>query len=57
MSPIEGWNGEWLVNLPNGEQKVFNTNAQAWRYIDRLLNEPISRAEHVSDWIASKIIT
>ena len=28
----------------------FESNAAAWRYIDRLNNEPISIAEKKSDW-------
>ena len=28
----------------------FENNAAAWRYIDRLNNEPISIAEKKSDW-------
>jgi hypothetical protein len=33
---------------------AFDTNASAWRYIDRRDCEPVSRAEHVSDWIFNK---
>ena len=28
----------------------FESNAAAWRYIDRINNEPISIAEKKSDW-------
>jgi len=32
----------------------FETNVSAWRWIDRLEGEPISRSEHVAEWIAFK---
>jgi len=28
----------------------FESNAAAWRYIDRISNEPVSIAEKKSDW-------
>jgi hypothetical protein len=44
--------------LPNGKWfcygKTFDTNAQAWRYVDRIQCEPISRAEDVADWVFKK---
>lgn len=48
--PQKDADGKWRVG-----QEVFATNAQAWRYIDRVNREPVSRAEDVADWIASKI--
>ena len=34
--------------------KTFNTNAEAWRWIDRRQGDIVSRSEAVSDWIWSK---
>jgi len=33
----------------------FDTNAQAWRALDRISGEPISRSEKVSMWINEQI--
>jgi len=30
------------------------TNAQAWRLADKIMNDPISRQQDVSDWKAKK---
>lgn len=49
--PLRDADGKWRVG-----DKVFETNAKAWRYIDKANNEPVSRAQDVSDWIASKDI-
>lgn len=43
--------GRWRVG-----DKVFATNAKAWRWIDREENEPVSRAEDVSDWAFNQSI-
>lgn len=34
----------------------FETQAEAWRWIDRHSGEPISPAEKKSDWIVGKIL-
>jgi len=44
----------WSVVAAGVVLRTFETNAAAWRWIDRQEGEPISRAEVVSDWIASK---
>jgi hypothetical protein len=49
--PVQMPDGKWQV----GDQ-IFETNAKAWRWIDRQENEPISRAEDVSDWVTRKIL-
>jgi len=50
-APERGQDGLWYV-----AEKHFETNAKAWRYIDRMENEPVSRAEDLGDWVASKIL-
>jgi hypothetical protein len=35
-------------------ERAFQNHAAAWRWIDRQEGEPISRAEHVAEWIAWK---
>lgn len=50
-----------MIPQPEGDKwrvgdQLFDTNAQAWRWIDRQENQPVSRAENVSDWIAGKIL-
>lgn len=47
--PQKAPDGRWMV-----DGLAFDTNASAWRYIDRRDCEPVSRAEHVSDWIFNK---
>lgn len=44
--------GRWRV----GDQ-VFETNAQAWRWIDRQSNEPVSRSEDTGDWAFNKMVS
>ena len=50
--------GTWGVYRgPKGKQDIagpFQTNADAWRWMDRETNQPVSRAEEVSDWIFQK---
>jgi hypothetical protein len=53
MTVTETRNG-WSVVVAGVILRTFTTNAAAWRWIDRQQGSPISRAEVVSDWIASK---
>jgi hypothetical protein len=59
--------GYWPMSIYDGGSRPSNlpalavlvplgddTNAAAWRWIDRHEGEAISRSEAVSDWIASK---
>ncbi len=48
--PVQGPDGRWYV-----AEHGFDTNAEAWRWLDRQNNEPISRAEDVSDWVFNKM--
>ena len=50
MQPKQTDCGKWRVG-----DRLFETNAQAWRYIDRLENEPVSRSEDLGDWIFRKM--
>lgn len=43
--------GKWQV----GDQ-VFDTNAEAWRYLDRRSGEPVSKAEDRSQWVVDNIL-
>lgn len=55
MKTIRTSNGEWAV--VSNDMVVagpFDTNAEAWRWIDRQEGSPISRGEAVSDWIWAK---
>jgi hypothetical protein len=56
MTAIES-NGKWFVvdALPGSILAgPFKTNADAWRWIDRHEGEPISRREHVAQWLWNK---
>jgi hypothetical protein len=46
----------WAVLDDDGGivQTGFETNATAWRWLDRLNCEPISRSEVVADWVSRK---
>jgi len=35
LSPEQDKDGIWFILLPSGERKVFRTNAEAWRWLDR----------------------
>ena len=59
--------GLTVLSLPNGGYAVagadhvpliypFDTQAEAWRWIDRHEGDPISPAEKKSDWIVGKIL-
>lgn len=50
MEPERQEDGSWIVG-----DKVFATNAAAWRWIDRQNNEPVSRSEDVGDWVFNKM--
>lgn len=48
---------DWVVM--DGEKRLagpFQTNAEAWRWIDRQFGSPISPSEKKTEWIASKIL-
>ena len=48
-------------HVADGDGKLiagpFDSNALAWRWMDRHNNEPVSRTEAVSSWFMSKIGT
>jgi hypothetical protein len=52
---LQGTDG-WYIEYDDGITLAgpYDTNAEAWRALDRLNGEPINRREQVSDWIASK---
>jgi hypothetical protein len=47
----------WAVIDDDGGivQMGFETNAAAWRWLDRFNCEPISRSEVVADWVSRKM--
>ncbi len=48
--PIRCPDGKWMVG-----DLTFNTNAAAWRHIDKLENSPVSRSEDVGDWVSTRL--
>lgn len=47
--------GKWRVIRDNGEEVASGlSNGEAWKLFDRLMSEPNTRREDVSDWIARK---
>lgn len=50
--------GDWFVR--SDEEGLvagpFDTNAQAWRWIDKNTNEPHNRKEAAHDWSASEYL-
>lgn len=50
MEPMKLPDGRWLV-----AGRTFDTNAQAWRWIDRQEGSPISRSEDVAEWVFGKM--
>lgn len=56
MNVFKQPDGKYLVvNGGNVLAGPFDTNAQAWRALDRISGEPISRSEKVSMWINEQI--
>lgn len=45
----------YVLNRGNVIAGPFDTNSEAWRRLDRLTGDPISRSEKVSEWINDKI--
>jgi len=35
MTPEQDKDGVWFVTLADGERKTFNSNSEAWSWIDR----------------------
>ena len=56
VRPMDSSRQEWEVYEVDSGKVIASdlSNVQAWREIDRLTNEAISRAESVSDWVATK---
>ncbi len=49
--------GIFVVERSDGKvMRMCETNAEAWRAVDRLENEPINRQEELGDWISRKIL-
>jgi hypothetical protein len=44
----------WVVTLAGTVVADFNSNAAAWRWVDRQQGQPISRSEHVAQWLADR---
>jgi len=52
MKIIQTKDGRWGV--ASGEELVagpFDSNSQAWRALDRLAGDPVSRGEKTADWL------
>lgn len=47
--PRKTLDGRWYV-----KGRAFDTNEQAWRYLDKASNEPLSRSHDVADWLWRK---
>ncbi len=45
----DGWH--YVVSAGGIIAGPFETNAEAWRALDRLTGQPVSRSEQVSMWI------
>lgn len=45
----------WCVRSPDGGEHYFSTNAEAWRFADKINNEAMSRIEDVTDWASGKV--
>jgi hypothetical protein len=45
--------GKWQALDSDGNVlAVFQTNAEAWRYVDRANDEPLNRQEHLWDFLS-----
>lgn len=57
MTVIETEDGFVVVDGSCVAAGPFETNAQAWRVVDRLEGSPVSAAEKRADWISTKILS
>ena len=57
MKPVEVFTGNWGI-IENGVLIVsgLRTNADAWRWIDRQIGDPISRSEKVSEFVWDRMV-
>lgn len=55
MTPARIENDWYVLHEGNRVAGPFQTNGEAWRWIDRQQGEPLNPAQKRSDWIASKI--
>jgi hypothetical protein len=46
MTPEQGKDGRWFITLEDGQRVEFESNAAAWRWIDR--------AERRESWVSSR---
>jgi hypothetical protein len=46
--------GTWEARHNGETLGPFNSNAAAWRALDRAANEPINRGEDVAEWVAKQ---
>lgn len=57
MTVVETEDGFVVVDGSCVAAGPFETNAQAWRVVDRLEGSPVSAAEKRADWISTKILS
>ena len=54
---VDEINGRWFARA--GDHILagpFGSHSAAWRWVDRHSGSPISRSEHVAEWIWNKIV-
>jgi hypothetical protein len=47
--------GKWHVVEDGHVLHVAETNAEAWRWLDRYEESPVSRSEKVSEWLSDRM--
>jgi hypothetical protein len=54
---VDEINGRWFARVPGDHILAgpFDSHSAAWRWVDRQEGSPISRSEHVAEWIWNKI--
>jgi hypothetical protein len=52
ISVHQNSDGQWIIIIGRVLEKTFDTNAAAWRFVDRKIGAPISASEAAGDWIS-----
>lgn len=59
VTVFQGTDGKWYIHDDDGTitNGPFPTNAEAWRFIDRITGQPTTKREDTVDWINRKSLS
>lgn len=51
MSVVKSKDGKWFVHWYDKAIGPFASNSEAWRTLDRLTGQTVSKSEETSEWL------